>query len=405
MRRFSVLMTSDAFLPHAGGAERVIWEMGRRLVERGHSVHVLTFRWDRAWPACETIRGLQVIRFPVTPGILIYPTAVLNGRRAFADGLAGAGFDVLHGHLTLSTLGPWLTPEGQKSPKAYTFYGPWHAEMSLELGQKPLPIGARQVYRLYVRLLCLGLRRAQGWVLNHSDKVIVLSEYSRSQLSLITDGLESDRARLIPGGVDLRRFRPAADRGLVRERLGLPRDKTLLLTIRRLVPRMGLEALLQAFATLDPEANNLHLVIGGKGRLRTTLEQLTESLGISRYVTFAGFIPEGDLPGYYQAADLFMLPTQTLEGFGLITLEALASGVPVVGTPVGSTVELLEALEPRFLARGTDPQSLSEAILRALDLLGEPGWQQRCRNFASNYGWESIVDRYEQLYTDLVPRS
>ena len=237
-----------------------------------------------------------MIRFPVTPGISIYPTAVLNGRRAFANRLTGTSFDVLHGHLTLATLGPWLNPRAQKSPKAFTFYGPWHAEMALELGQKPLPIGVRQVYGFYVRLLCLGLHRAQAWVLNHSDKVVVLSEYSRSQLSLITDGLEPDRTRLIPGGVDLRRFCLAADKAVVRERLGLPRDKMLLLTIRRLVPRMGLEALLQAFATLDPEANNLHLIIGGRGRLRTRLEQLAESLGISRYVTFAGFIPEGDLP-------------------------------------------------------------------------------------------------------------
>jgi glycosyltransferase involved in cell wall biosynthesis len=242
----------------------------------------------------------------------------------------------------------------------------------------------------------------QGWVMRHCDRVMVLSEYSRQQIGTLFPSLNPDHVVLIPGGVDVERFRPASDRLAVRARLGLPQNGTILLTVRRLVPRMGLENLLRAFAQVSVVQDDLTLVIGGHGRLESALRVLAAQLGVSDRVQFAGFIPEADLPAYYQAADLFVLPTQALEGFGLITLEALASGLPVVGTPVGSTKEILTRFDARFLTRGTTVSDLVEKIVEVQHILRQETVASRARSFAvTHYDWDSIVDCYEDLYQQL----
>jgi glycosyltransferase involved in cell wall biosynthesis len=93
------------------------------------------------------------------------------------------------------------------------------------------------------------------------------------------------------------------------------------------------------------------------------LERLVRDLDLKHAVTLAGFLPEEQLADYYRAADLFVLPTASLEGFGLVTVDALACGTPVLGTPVGATAEILEPLDARLLTAGTESQDLADGIL------------------------------------------
>ena len=400
-----ILQVSDFFLPSLGGVERVLLELGRRLRKRGHVVHVLTFRWQPHWPYREVVEELPVTRYPIGRSVFIYPTAIAGGRRAFRQLWGQADYDLLHFHLTLSALGPLLAKESNPVPKLFTFYGPWAEEMAVELRGKPLPCGLRQLYRGYVWGLCQMLRMMQRWVLQCCDATVVLSQYSRQQATALL-GQENPEPQLIPGGVDIERFRPAEDKRTVRQRLGLPVDRFLLLTVRRLVPRMGLENLVRAFAVLRRQDDAWHLIIGGQGRLMEALRAQVQEFGLEGQVTFTGFIPEDDLPAYYQAADLFVVPTVALEGFGLITLEALASGLPVVGTPVGSTKEILARFDARFLAWGTQASDLAEKIVEARHILQQEDIGSRARSFAvTYYNWDSIVDRYEDLYQQLcAPR-
>ena len=107
---------------------------------------------------------------------------------------------------------------------------------------------------------------------------------------------------------------------------------------------MGLANLIRAIASLGETGERVHLVLAGKGELERELKTLAWEMNVAQRITFSGHISEKDLPKYYQAADLFVLPTEHLEGFGMSTLEALAAATPVIGTPVGATPEILRQI-------------------------------------------------------------
>jgi glycosyltransferase involved in cell wall biosynthesis len=133
-------------------------------------------------------------------------------------------------------------------------------------------------------------------------------------------------------------------------------------TVRNLVPRMGLEHFVRAVAMVRDEAPGILALIGGEGPLRAELERLIRQHGLKDHVRLTGFIPEEDLPKYYQAADLVVMPTYELEGFGLVTVEALACGTPVAGTPVGATPEILREIDPSLLTGGTQAGAIAESL-------------------------------------------
>ena len=123
-------------------------------------------------------------------------------------------------------------------------------------------------------------------------------------------------------------------------------------------------------------------------------------------VTFLGAISDSELPSYYQAADLFVLPTLELEGFGLVTLEALACGTPVVGTPAGATPEILNPLDFRLVAEDVTAEAIARAVRGAVEQeLLAPAMRQRCRAYVeNNYSWRSHVELHEKLYAECLAR-
>jgi glycosyltransferase involved in cell wall biosynthesis len=167
---------------------------------------------------------------------------------------------------------------------------------------------------------------------------------------------------------------------------------------------MGLENLIIAFNDLIKQNAEINLVIGGEGKLKTGLIALARDFGIEDHIHFVGFISEEQLPSYYKMADIFVLPSKELEGFGLVTLEAMASGLPVLGTPVGGTKEILGNFDSNFLFKGTDPNSIAELILENYHLIknSPQKWKEishRCRNFVEqNYSWEKNIDALEELF-------
>jgi glycosyltransferase involved in cell wall biosynthesis len=147
-----------------------------------------------------------------------------------------------------------------------------------------------------------------------------------------------------------------------------------------------------------------YLVIGGTGPQRERLEAMINDLKISNCVKMVGYIADSDLASYYQSADLFVLPTSSLEGFGLVTVEALASGIPVIGTPVGGTVEILSKIDPILLTHGIEAEHIKRAIVSFLDKsLDDKFKSENLRQHVmENYSWDRHTCEVESTYRSLL---
>ena len=233
------------------------------------------------------------------------------------------------------------------------------------------------------------------WIWRRATRVVAVCE-SLGRLALRTDpGL---RYSVIPNGVDLTRFRPSA-RG--RNRHG---GKIRCIAVARLVERKGLGDLIAAIASL--ERGRFELEILGSGPDEQRLRDLAERLGVSREVTFAGSVSRGEIPGRYRDADIFTLASRE-EAFGNVFAEAMASGLPIVGSTVGGIPELVEHGKNGFLVPPREPRALAAAI-RLLadnpDLRAEIGRRNRMQAEA-NLSWSRVTTRYLSTYNGVLRRA
>ena len=166
---------------------------------------------------------------------------------------------------------------------------------------------------------------------------------------------------------------------------------------------MGLENLILAARQIVDRAPDLNflMVIGGKGSMGENLDALIKQYDLEDRVRMVGRIDREHLADYYRAADVFVLPTASIEGFGLVTVEALASGLPVLGTPVGGTVEILKGIDESLLFPGTTPEALSHRIEKVLkNPRPLEALKSRCREHAEQYySWEKVVDLIEDEFS------
>lgn len=391
-----VLLVSEHFPPgFRGGSATYLASLARGLARRGHDVGVVA----GGAAGVEHEEGVSIHRTGVDPagtGPRTRVAQVLATRSAVRRLIPSLAPDLLHLNHAYPSLGALLGSRGRRLPCVATFYAPYHLEWRAFEHVRPdgkRNRASRAAARLGYGRLVEGIERA---VFRRARRVLALSESSREQ-AVESLGVDPGRIDLVPGGVDGTRFRPAGDRSEVRRRLGIGADRLVLLTVRRLDPRMGLEDLVRAAALLR-RLSPLLLVVGS-GRLEGRLREVAREEGIEGEVRFPGSVPDGALPDYYRAADLFVLPSRGLEAFGLVTLEALASGLPVVGTDVGGTGEILRPLDPRLVS-GTGPEALAAAIERAhREGLCAPAFAERCRAYAlDRFPWERAVEALERSY-------
>lgn len=390
----NVLVVSDVDLAGEGsGAERVLAAHCLGLAKRGHAVYLFAGARGRPLGAVEEVQGVKVYRYRRFFG------SCAGSFRRFRALARQVRFDVLIFHQPLSAFGALLTRRHRDIPRAYVFHSPWAEEYAVRSARGGLRV---QVGRLLRQIL-------ERHVLGACRKIFVLSRFMEARLLNAHPGLES-RVTLLPGGVDLDRFRPADDRRAAKTALGVPSGSLVLLTVRNLEPRMGLDHLLYAMAEVA-EAGRAVLLIGGRGPMEHELKELAARLGLNSSVRFEGYIPEARLPLYYQAADFFVLPSKELEGFGLVAVEALAAGTPVLGTPVGAIPEVLAGLDPGLVFSGTDPAAIARGVRDHLEhARSDPGaydsLRRRCRAYAvTRFGWDPIIERLEHELLNLVAPS
>lgn len=391
-----VLVVSDAFWPdHVGGITKSLWAEVKGLVARGHQVTVVTRRLARDLPRHEIREGYEVYRYPSPPiNSFLYRTYPLFSIFYMPKVLAGLecqSFDVCFVHNPFQALG--VVSACRTIPTVYVCYAPIIMELDIEAQKgkygilsKIMPIGARLLYWIEYQ----ALRSARI--------VVVRSRFIATKLQELYKNRSLPRLEIIPLGVDPERFAFRDDPTVARRALGLPPDQPLILTVRRLVARMGLENLIDAMELVKEKLPNSLLLIGGVGYLRGALEERIRIRNLGRYVRMVGFISEDKLPLYYQSADLFIMPTAELEGFGLSTIEALSCGTPVIATPVGANPEVVGPLGHEHLTKDCTPQALAERISEWLIRGVSSEIRMRCRAYCiSRFAIESVVGALEQV--------
>ncbi|WP_299489980.1 glycosyltransferase family 4 protein [Acaryochloris sp. IP29b_bin.137] len=278
-------------------------------------------------------------------------------------------------HFSLYSL-PMLGHLPQDVPWTFTFHGPWASE-SLAEGDKALGVRAKQWFERYVYDRC--------------DRFIVLSQAFGNILHQ-DYRISRDKIHVIPGGVDTQRFSLTLSREDARSQLGWPQDRFILFSPRRLVNRMGLDRLIDAIATLKTTNPDIWVAIAGKGPLRDTLAAQISDLGLADHIKLLGYLPDEQLPMAYQATDLTVIPSQALEGFGLIILESLASGTPVMTTPIGGMPEILQPFTPELITHEPSAAAIAEKLSDVLTGQISMPSREECYDYAfDHFNWPKIA--------------
>ena len=399
----NILFVADVSIKKViGGAERVLYEQTTRLARRGHHVSIMTRKLRNHDKYHEVIDGVHEWRYPFKRNPLKFLCSTwIYSKRIFEALQQKNHFDCINFHQPFSAIGVFNSTLSAKIPKIYTCHSLSFEEFTSRNGNNN-----RLFSGLGSFIQSRGRKIFEKNILKKSDEIIVLSKFTKDKV-INSHEIPEKKIKVISGGVNLNKFFPVVDKSKIRKRLNIPTNKIILFTVRNLVQRMGLENLIIAFNELIKQNQEINLIIGGEGKLKTGLIAMAKSFGIENHIHFVGFIPEEQLPWYYQMADLFVLPTKELEGFGLVTLEALASGLPVLGTPIGGTKEILGRFDPDFIFENTGAESIFKKILEKYKIMKEnpKKWQeisQKCRNFAeTNYSWEFNIDCLERTLLEL----
>ncbi|WP_323119928.1 glycosyltransferase family 4 protein [Burkholderia alba] len=300
---------------------------------------------------------------------------MLAARYALRDVVRAERPDVVSSHFALYTFPGLDVMRG--IPQVSHFQGPWadesHVEGADSLGRKAKHCLEQTVYARSSRLI----------VLSQAFGQILTSRYR----------IDPARVRVVPGCVDTAQFDLPITPADARRTLQLPQDRPIVLAVRRLVRRMGLEDLIDAIAIVRKRHPDVLLLIAGKGRIADELQARIDAGGLTGNVKLLGFVPDEHLAALYRAATVSVVPTVALEGFGLITVESLASGTPVLVTPVGGLPEAVAGLSERLVLPGIGAGAIAEGLRDALSGgLALPD-AQACRRYAREHFDNAVIAR------------
>lgn len=376
-----LLFITQDFPPDVGGIQTYSWEVAHRLAARAD--HMTVMAPDRPDTASvDSAASFRVLRLPGRPDLLplsLLPALPARARRTQADVAV---------HAQWQTVGA--------SVLARALLGRPRRIVCAAHGRELLFNPASAYPGLGATYDCL--RRT---LLHQVDAFLPVSHYTAGLLH--EKGISPRRTHVVPNGTDPGRFRPR-DGAPLRERLGLT-DRTLLLTVGRLVRHKGIDTVLRALPTLAEDCPDVAHVIAGAGPDRSRLERIADRRGVRGRVRFVGEIDHDRLPLYYSAADLFVMPARedppSVEGFGLVFLEANACGTPVIGTCTGGIPDAIREGETGLLVPPNAPDALAEAAVHVLtspEVAERLGRQGRHRA-VHEANWDVIADRIYDLLT------
>jgi D-inositol-3-phosphate glycosyltransferase len=390
----------------AGGQNVYVRQVGEALAQLGWQVDMFTRRVDPQAPSivqhgphCRTIRlkaGPEC--FIPRDELFPYMGEFVESFRAFQT-QQGLQYPLVHTNYWLSA---WVGLQLRR-------------HQSLQILHTYHSLGSVKYRTLAKRPPIADIRlQVEQQILVEADCIIATSTQERDLLRQMV--AQTGQIEVIPCGTDIRRF-SSQPKSLARRQLGWSSTERILLYVGRLDPRKGLETLLRASAQLEAGSPVLSspwrlVIVGGSspdrsdGQERQRLEQLAQDLGISDRITFAGAISHDELPNYYNAADICIIPSH-YEPFGLVAIEAMACGTPVVASDVGGLRFTVIPEETGLLVPPCNPAALAEAIGRILtdEILAQKLRQQSSFHVQQRFSWSKVAMQLSTLYRYTLARS
>lgn len=413
-----ILMVSRYCFPEIlGGAHKYMYEIARKFAEKNHEVHLVHYTGNPEAPKEEISDGIQYHRYYVEDkGSLANNYKYVTNTYSIAKEVKEKyGADIINFHDVRVPLRLYNSKDFASLPFVFTCQADtayeyvWDYKKLLRnnppLLQK-MKIQLRFPFHYFWHRYCFkrGLERTNG--------IVVLSDYVRNTIRNNYGEKYDNKIKKIPSGVDINIFYPPKDgdeKLQLRQRFGLPTNKIVFLTARRMALRMGWfnleDAIKMLFDNHPLLRNKIHFVFMGDGDILSQVKQHAKNLGIYENIIFTGGVYK-EVPLYYRASDCFILPTEELEGFGIVSVEAFASGIPVIGTPSSAVPEVLREVDPDLVTKNKMPDGICDGIHRMLKKMekGELN-SQYIRDIAvKKFSWEVVISQLEEYYTEIIEK-
>jgi glycosyltransferase involved in cell wall biosynthesis len=234
--------------------------------------------------------------------------------------------------------------------------------------------------------------------LKQADKIIAVSNATKTYV--LSLGADPNKIKVLHNGVDLDRFQPLPKiKEGMRKILGISKEAKVVLTVRRLVYKNGVDTLINAANIAVKKKQNIVFIIAGKGPDMISVQRQIEFLGLEKNIKLTGFVADQDLHLYYNTADLFVLPSKSGEGLPLVALEAMACGLPVIATNVGGINEIMVKNFGK-LVPANNPKALADAIVEYTDTVHET--EELRAIVEEQYSWDKNVARLIEIYEELI---
>lgn len=390
-----ILFGTDLFYQNVSGSANFVTQLAKGLIAKGHEVFIIapskTFKNTVAKEDNITVYGIRSVVIPE----MIYPSSfripVTAGSNKIKTIIKEVNPDLINiqDHFMI---GSKIAKEGKK--------------LGIPLVGTNHFLPENFIHYLYPPKFAKNLVKKLAWkvfvrVYKHLD---VITTPTKTAASLIKDlGLKNP---IIPisNGVDLKKFNPENNGDYLKKRYKIPSSNPVVLFVGRLDKEKKIDVLIRAFADVLPSVR-AKLVIAGKGTERSNLVKLTKRLGIDKDVMFTGFVSEKDLPFLYRIADVFAIAS-IAELQSIATMEAMASGLPIVAARVIALPELVYDGKNGYLFNDGDIQSLTS---RMLEIITNPALQKKMSEeslrIIKSHDMNKTIKSYEDIYNRLISGS
>lgn len=392
-----------------GGMNVYVHQLTRTLGKLGVRVDVFTRSQDEHVPHVLHDLGYhnRVVHIPAGPEVPLpkaelerYIPKFVQGIKSFAES-KNIHYDLIHSHYWMSGLAAIELSQTWNIPFLHMFHT--LVLMKNRIAQTPQEMEGE--YRI------LGEKK----VISKANRIIAATLAEKSQLEFLYKA-PSSKISVIPPGVDTRHFYPIP-KDEAKEVVGVPEDSHTILFVGRIEPLKGIDKLIQAISIIQKNGelrccpHNL-VIIGGEPNAKpeemnaemARLQDMVEDLGIENFVIFLGKQDQQLLPYYYSASEIVVMPSH-YESFGMVALEAMACGTPVVASQVGGLAFLVRDGETGFVVPGNDVQMLAKRIVELIkdkDLRNKLG--NKSAEYAQLYAWEIISEKMIEVYNQVLEK-